>query len=43
MDILKELKKQKEEETKKDKEFINTDLLNKIDQIEDEMMNPKEW
>jgi len=43
MDIIKELKKQKAEESKKESGFINTDLINKIDQIEDEMMNPKEW
>ena len=43
MDIIKELKKQKAEESKKEGGFVNADLINKIDQIEDEMMNPKEW
>ena len=43
MDIIKELKKQKAEESKKEGGFVNSDLINKIDQIEDEMMNPKEW
>lgn len=31
MDIIKELKKQKAEESKKEGGYLNTDLINKID------------
>jgi len=31
MDIIKELKKQKAEESKKEGGFVNSDLINKID------------
>ena len=31
------------EKKKEDDEFINDDLVGKIEQIEDEMMNPKQW
>ena len=40
MDIVENLRKQADEA---EKGFVNNDLVKKIEQIEDEMMNPKEW
>lgn len=40
MDVVENLRHQAD---KPDKNFINSDLVNKIEQIEDEMMNPKSW
>jgi len=40
MDIVEALRKQADET---EKGFVNSDLVKKIEQIEDEMMNPKEW
>ena len=42
MDIVENLRRQADNGDK-DTEFINTDLVKKIEQIEDEMMNPKPW
>ena len=40
MDMIENLKTKAESG---EKDFINKDLVNKIEQIEDEMMNPKQW
>jgi len=44
MDIVENMKKYLEEKQEKDKDgFLNDELIGKIEQIENEMMNPKEW
>ena len=40
MDVVENLRRQADE---KKEGFVNNDLVKKIEQIEDEMMNPKEW
>ena len=44
MDVVENLRRQADENaTAKNEDFINSDLVKKIEQIEDEMMNPKPW
>lgn len=45
MDIVKALRERQNQlgKTTRNEAFVNQDLLKKIDQIEDEMMNPKQW
>ena len=40
MDVVENLRRQADDETSN---FVNADLVKKIEQIEDEMMNPKPW
>lgn len=40
MDMIENLRKNA---NNKDEDYINADLIMKIETIEDEMMNPKEW
>ena len=42
MDLVETLKKHADDQ-KNDEDYINADLVKKIEQIEDEMMNPKPW
>ena len=44
MDIVENIRRQADEaNNQKGGNFINSDLVKKIEQIEDEMMNPKSW
>jgi hypothetical protein len=44
MDLVDNFKKQLEKEEEKNKgEFVNDEMVKKIEQLEDEMMNPKSW
>lgn len=40
MDVVENLRRQADEGST---DFVNADLVKKIEQIEDEMMNPKPW
>ena len=43
MDIVENLRRQADGSAGADEQFVNADLVKKIEQIEDEMMNPKPW
>jgi hypothetical protein len=46
MDLVDNFRKQVEKEQKAaagDTKYVNQELVKKIEQIEDEMMNPKAW
>ena len=44
MDVVENLRRQADEEkSQNQQEFMNSELVSKIEQIEDEMMNPKPW
>jgi len=42
MDVMKSLAARQTAQTSSSS-FVNQELVKKIEQIEDEMMNPKEW
>lgn len=44
MDLVDNFKKSLEKEDEKNKEgYCNDEMVKKIEQLEDEMMNPKSW